>query len=115
MQVKLLSIILCLFITFVSAAAIASGQEDKVGWVVSFKDETPDSVVAKTVDALKKAGAEIDHEFSIIKGYAIKATKSVIDEFLGLDVVTSLKAEWKPIVEEDGVVTTFGGDEVKAQ
>ncbi|KAK6498613.1 hypothetical protein TWF481_011194 [Arthrobotrys musiformis] len=111
MQFKfLLSFLLCLFVTFVSAAAVLTGKEDKVGWVVSFKDGTPQSIVDFTLKNLKSLGADITHEFSIIKGFVIKATQSAVNEFYGLDGYAEIQSEWKPTIEEDGPVSAVGGN-----
>ncbi|RVD81758.1 uncharacterized protein DFL_009607 [Arthrobotrys flagrans] len=113
MQFKFFSFLVCLFIAFVSAAAITTGREDKIGWVVSFKDGTPQSIVDFTVENLKGVGAEITHEFTIIKGFVIKATQSAVNQFYGLDGYAQIQAEWKPIIEEDGPVTAVGGGRIQ--
>ncbi|KAK6352647.1 hypothetical protein TWF730_009464 [Orbilia blumenaviensis] len=104
MQFKLFSVLLCLFITFVSAAAILTGREEKVGYVVSFKDGTPSSIIDFTIKKLKEAGAEITHEFSIIKGFAMRATETAVTEFETLKDYAAIQSDWKPIIEKDGPV-----------
>ncbi|KAK6514108.1 hypothetical protein TWF506_008531 [Arthrobotrys conoides] len=112
MQFKLFSFLICLFVTFVSAAAVLTGKEGEVDWVVSFKDGTPQNIIDFTVTNLREAGAEITHEFSIIKGFVIKATESAVKQFQGLEGYTQIQAEWKPTIEEDGPVTAFGGGKI---
>ncbi|KAF3091949.1 hypothetical protein TWF569_000458 [Orbilia oligospora] len=114
MQIKFLSFLICLFVTFVSAAAIFTGKEGQVDWVVSFKDGTPQSIIDFTVKNLKEAGAEITHEFSIIEGFVIKATEAAVKAFQGLEGYAQIQAEWKPTIEQDGPVTAFGGGKIRA-
>ncbi|KAK6339465.1 hypothetical protein TWF718_008878 [Orbilia javanica] len=110
MQLKFFSFLTYLFVAFVSVAAMTNGKEDEVGWVVSFKDNTPQSIIDFTVKGLKKVGAEVTHEFSLIKGFVIKATQAAIDEFETIEGYAEIQADWKPTIEKDGPVNAFGGN-----
>jgi len=79
-------------------AAFALAQAPQVPVVVSYPEDTPQSVLEEAMDAIKKAGGIITHEYSIIKGFAAKATKDALDtvKALGYDAV----------VEADQIIDT---------
>ena len=89
-------------------AAFAFAQAQQVPVVVSYPEDTPQSVLEDAMDAIRKAvgcdsgvhtgmlmltsmfqGGIITHEYSIIKGFAAKATKDALDQVkaLGYDAL----------------------------
>ncbi|KAF3940716.1 hypothetical protein ABW19_dt0203263 [Dactylella cylindrospora] len=68
MQFKFLSVLLLLFIGFVSATAMARPAppiEDS--WMLTFPNDTPQAVYSSLVGELKGLGGVITHEYSLIK------------------------------------------------
>ena len=60
MKFSILSMLAC------AAVAIAVVQPQKAV-IVSYPEDTPDSVVEKAMDAIKEAGGSITHEYKLIK------------------------------------------------
>ncbi|KAG0647901.1 Uncharacterized protein D0Z07_5898 [Hyphodiscus hymeniophilus] len=90
--------------------------------IVSYPDDTPDSVVDKAMDAVKAAGGmvcarlsishnllgfRITHEYKLIKGFAAKAPAKV------LETVQTWGNDYHAIIEEDQMVTAVGGSTSK--
>ncbi|KAF2205398.1 hypothetical protein GQ43DRAFT_468169 [Delitschia confertaspora ATCC 74209] len=71
--------------------------------IISYPNETPDSIVEDAMRAIKDAGGQITHTYNIIKGFACTAPQ------LALESVQSLSAKYTALIEEDGVVHTQGG------
>ncbi|KAM3084258.1 hypothetical protein ACMFMF_001615 [Clarireedia jacksonii] len=72
--------------------------------IVSYPDDTPNSVIDKAMDAIRAAGGVITHEYKLIKGFAAKAPVKV------LDTVQAWGNEYHAFIEEDQIVTTAGSN-----
>ncbi|KAF7960007.1 hypothetical protein EAE96_001608 [Botrytis aclada] len=66
--------------------------------IVSYPDDTPNDVVQQAMDAIKKAGGIITHEYKLIKGFAAKAPAQV------LVTVQAWGNDYHAVIEEDQVV-----------
>ncbi|TGO66619.1 hypothetical protein BOTNAR_0057g00020 [Botryotinia narcissicola] len=66
--------------------------------IVSYPDDTPNDVVQQAMDAIKKAGGTITHEYNLIKGFAAKAPAQV------LVTVQAWGNNYHAVIEEDQVV-----------
>ncbi|KAI1341814.1 hypothetical protein F5Y15DRAFT_348290 [Xylariaceae sp. FL0016] len=90
------------FLTALAAALAASrgafAVDVQKAVIVSFPSETPDDVVSRAMDDIRKAGGMITHEYQLIKGFAAKAPQKIIES------VTAWSAEFNAVVEEDQVV-----------
>jgi hypothetical protein len=93
-----LTILFSLMMALMAAYVMAVAPLQAV--IISYPNETPQSVVDSAMEEVRKAGGEITHIYNIIKGFACKAPATVLEK------VESLSAEFKAIVESDGVVTT---------
>ncbi|KAK3719638.1 hypothetical protein LTR37_004175 [Vermiconidia calcicola] len=79
-------------------AAAAHPQQQPV--VVSYPKDTPQSVIDKAMAAIKQAGGVITHEYSLIKGFAAKASEEA------LDTIQSLGNQHDVVIEKDQMVHT---------
>ncbi|RAO70640.1 uncharacterized protein BHQ10_006652 [Talaromyces amestolkiae] len=70
--------------------------------VVSYPDNTPDSVLNEAKKAITDAGGWITHEFNLFKGFAAKASSSAIE------TIQASSANFLPVIEEDKIVTVDG-------
>jgi hypothetical protein len=68
--------------------------------IISFPNDTPDSVVEDCKESIRSNGGVITHEYNIIKGFAAKAESSA------LEFVTTMGSKYSMEMEEDGIVTT---------
>ncbi|GAP88956.1 putative proteinase propeptide protein [Rosellinia necatrix] len=85
----------------ISALAIAQGAfavDIQKAIIMSFPHETPDDVVSRAMDDIRKAGGTITHEYKLLKGFAAKAPQKI------LETVTAWSSEYNAVIEEDQVV-----------
>ncbi|KAI1160036.1 hypothetical protein F5B18DRAFT_634233 [Nemania serpens] len=66
--------------------------------IMTFPQETPDSVVSRAMEDIRKAGGTITHEYKLLKGFAAKAPQKVLES------VTAWSTEYHAIIEEDQIV-----------
>ncbi|RFU32664.1 hypothetical protein B7463_g3657, partial [Scytalidium lignicola] len=66
--------------------------------IVTYPDDTPDSVISDAKDAITKAGGVITHEYNLFKGFAAQTPATA------LDTVQTLGSKYNPVIEEDQVV-----------
>jgi hypothetical protein len=94
--------------------------------IVSYPDNTPDSVLDKAKDAIKEAGGIITHEYKIIK-YALSISLSEIIHGISLtldsrgfaaqapakvlEAVQIMGNDYHAIIEEDQMVSVSGNGE----
>ncbi|KAF2811667.1 uncharacterized protein BDZ99DRAFT_384919 [Mytilinidion resinicola] len=72
--------------------------------IVSYPDSTPNSVLDKAKSAIVEAGGIITHEYSkSVRAFSCNAPTAVLEN------VQAWGNEYNALVEEDSVVTTFGG------
>ncbi|KAF2491828.1 hypothetical protein BU16DRAFT_530257 [Lophium mytilinum] len=90
-------------ILFALLAALAMAKAPLKSVIVSYPDSTPNSVLDKAKSAIVEAGGIITHEYNIIKAFACNAPTAVLEN------VQAWGNEYNALVEEDSVVTTFGG------
>lgn len=114
MKFYILSLLLALLAITVTAVA------PQKAIIVTYPKHTPDSVVQDAMKAIKEAGGVITHEYSkfeffhcirespltavpdLFKGFAAKASAKA------LETVTTLGAEFNPVIEEDSIVSIDG-------
>ncbi|KAI1196543.1 hypothetical protein F5X97DRAFT_325375 [Nemania serpens] len=66
--------------------------------IMTFPQGTPDSVVSRAMEDIRKAGGTITHEYKLLKGFAAKAPQKIIE------TVTTWSTEYHAIIEEDQIV-----------
>ena len=94
MRFALLSVATALLAS--SAMAVAPHRQVIMSW----PNDTPDSVVEAAKQAIIDAKGVITHEYNIIKGFACHAPASVFE------MVSTMNAQHPPEIEEDGIVST---------
>ncbi|KAI1293335.1 hypothetical protein F5Y03DRAFT_400002 [Xylaria venustula] len=87
----------------IAAAALAAAQgavavDIQKAIIMTFPQETPDNVVSRAMDDIRKAGGTITHEYKLLKGFAAKAPQKIIES------VTAWSSEYHAVMEEDQVV-----------
>ncbi|KAF2792153.1 hypothetical protein K505DRAFT_308170 [Melanomma pulvis-pyrius CBS 109.77] len=85
-------------LALVTASAMAVAPHKSV--IISYPNDTPQSVVDDAMESIEKAGGKITHKYNIIKGFACEAPVS------SLETVSVMNTEFAASIEEDGVVTT---------
>ncbi|KAI1175776.1 hypothetical protein F4777DRAFT_304938 [Nemania sp. FL0916] len=90
------------FLSVIAATlAIAQGAaavDIQKAIIVSFPHVTPDDVVNRAMDDIRKAGGTITHEYKLLKGFAAKAPQKIIES------VTAWSSEYHATIEEDQIV-----------
>ncbi|EEH37597.1 hypothetical protein PAAG_08015 [Paracoccidioides lutzii Pb01] len=81
-------------------AALAGNQPIK-SFVVSYPDNTPDSVVDQAIEAIQMAGGFITHRYNLIKGFAATAPAQA------MELVSTLGEGYNAYVEEDSTVSIY--------
>ncbi|KAI0809417.1 hypothetical protein GGR55DRAFT_649883 [Xylaria sp. FL0064] len=66
--------------------------------IMSFPRDTPDNVINRAMDDIRKAGGTITHEYKLLKGFAAKAPQKIIES------VTEWSTEYHAVIEEDQIV-----------
>ncbi|KAH8160620.1 hypothetical protein CIB48_g7622 [Xylaria polymorpha] len=66
--------------------------------IMSFPQGTPDDVVNRAKEEVRKAGGTITHEYKLLKGFAAKAPQKIIES------VTAWSSEYHAVIEEDQIV-----------
>ncbi|RDW83104.1 hypothetical protein BP5796_04595 [Coleophoma crateriformis] len=87
---------------FALASLVLAAAKPQKAVIVSYPDNTPDSVVTKAMDTIKSAGGIITHEYKLIKGFAAKAPAKA------LETVQTLGNEYQAVIEEDQMVSVAG-------
>ncbi|KAH8593650.1 hypothetical protein B0O99DRAFT_626738 [Bisporella sp. PMI_857] len=67
--------------------------------IVSYPNETPDSIIEQAKNAIKEAGGMITHEYKIIKGFAAKAPPKILES------VQVWGNDYHALIEEDAMVS----------
>ncbi|KAL2825430.1 hypothetical protein BDW59DRAFT_146203 [Aspergillus cavernicola] len=68
--------------------------------LVTYPNDTPDSVIDCAKDSIRKAGGIITHEYSlVIKGFAANAPEEAIQQ------ISTQSAMYKPTIEQDQPVS----------
>ncbi|KAJ5937156.1 hypothetical protein N7454_004811 [Penicillium verhagenii] len=70
--------------------------------IVTFPKGTPSNVIADAKHALVASGGIITHEYTLINGFAAEAPVNA------LQTLSTESTEYKPIIEEDKIVTANG-------
>ncbi|EAT90867.1 hypothetical protein HBI56_217240 [Parastagonospora nodorum] len=86
------------FVALLATFAMAVAPQKSV--IMSWPNDTPDSVVQAAKQAIIDAKGTITHEYNIIKGFACTGPASVFE------FVSTMNNDHKPEIEEDGVVYT---------
>ncbi|RPA84736.1 hypothetical protein BJ508DRAFT_412488 [Ascobolus immersus RN42] len=67
----------------------------KKHYVVSFNNDTPQSVIDKAIKDVEATGGIITHKYNLIKGFAVYAPEKT------MSTVSTLDSKYGPTVEED--------------
>ncbi|KAF2033521.1 hypothetical protein EK21DRAFT_58431 [Setomelanomma holmii] len=94
MRFILTSVVVALLAVFTMAVAPHKSV------IMSWPNDTPDSVVEEAKQAIIAAKGTITHEYNIIKGFACTGPASIFEK------VSTMNADHKPEIEEDGIVYT---------
>ncbi|OJD20016.1 hypothetical protein AJ78_00032 [Emergomyces pasteurianus Ep9510] len=89
-----------LVLALLAPAVLAVTPERTV--LVTYPENTPCSVIDQAVQAVKDAGGKVTHQFELIKGFAATGPSTVFE------MVSTLSEKFRPWIEDDQVVTTFG-------
>ncbi|KAI9845653.1 MAG: hypothetical protein M1837_004627 [Sclerophora amabilis] len=92
-----------LLVALFAVAAFACPDQKKAV-LVSYSNDTPDSVLSQAKDAIIKAGGVITHEYSLFKGFAATAPAKA------LEAIKVAGSQYNPVVEEDQVVSVQNSD-----
>ncbi|CRG83217.1 hypothetical protein PISL3812_00568 [Talaromyces islandicus] len=76
--------------------------ESQKSVIISFPDNTPDSVILEAKKTITDAGGWITHEYNLFKGFAAKATSNA------LQTISTTSTNFLPVIEEDQVVSING-------
>ncbi|KAL5118810.1 hypothetical protein ACEQ8H_003313 [Pleosporales sp. CAS-2024a] len=87
-----------LFVALFATLAMAAAPHKSV--IMSWPNDTPDSVIEAAKKAIIDAKGTITHEYNIIKGFACTGPASIFE------FVSTMNADHQPEIEEDGVVYT---------
>ncbi|KAI9880473.1 MAG: hypothetical protein M1830_002825 [Pleopsidium flavum] len=90
---------LSVLIAICAVAVLGAAPQKSV--VVSYPQDTPDSVLTQAKDAIKAAGGMITHEYQLIKGFAAKAPAQA------LETIQTLESNYNPYIEEDQIVNAY--------
>jgi len=85
---------------FLVTAALGVAVQKQV--VITYPENTPDSVLNQAKEAIIEAGGSILHEYRLIKGFAAKASVKA------LETVHTLGENYSPWIEDDIIVTADG-------
>ncbi|KAL9106927.1 MAG: hypothetical protein Q9227_008113 [Pyrenula ochraceoflavens] len=96
MRLQLFILLIALFV----ASAIAIEPQKAV--VVTYKEDTPSSVIDEATAAIEQAGGHVTHVYHLIKGFAAKATDKT------LETVKNMGSQYLPNVQEDSIVSIDG-------
>ncbi|OCL08749.1 hypothetical protein AOQ84DRAFT_354327 [Glonium stellatum] len=95
MRLAIFSLLVVLLATY----AMAVAPQKSV--IVSYPDNTPDSVLSKAKQAVVEAGGVITHEYKIIKAFACNAPAAI------LETVQAWGSQYNAVVEEDSMVHAY--------
>ncbi|KAJ5888847.1 hypothetical protein N7495_008888 [Penicillium taxi] len=70
--------------------------------IITFPEGTPDRLISEAKESLVASGGVITHEYTLINGFAAEAPVDT------LQTLSTESTEFKPIIEEDDVVTING-------
>ncbi|OJJ44180.1 hypothetical protein ASPZODRAFT_145292 [Penicilliopsis zonata CBS 506.65] len=81
---------------------LALAAQSYKSFLVTYPQNTPDSVINDAKKALINAGGVITHEYHLLKGFAAQATENTIQ------TISTLSTTYNPFIEEDQIVTVDG-------
>ncbi|TVY68809.1 Uncharacterized protein LSUE1_G004529 [Lachnellula suecica] len=90
---------LTLFAILALATVVLSAAKPQKAVIVSYPDDTPDSVINSAMDAIKTAGGMITHEYKLIKGFAATAPAKA------LEMVQTMGNDYHAVIEEDQIAS----------
>ncbi|KAH8704262.1 hypothetical protein BGW36DRAFT_370982 [Talaromyces proteolyticus] len=91
-----------LFVFTFGLLQVALAVQPQKSVVITFPDNTPDSVLNDAKRTITDAGGWITHEYNLIKGFAAKATTNA------LQTISTSSTAFLPVIEEDKVVSASG-------
>ncbi|RMZ77871.1 hypothetical protein DV738_g4199, partial [Chaetothyriales sp. CBS 135597] len=88
-------------IAFIAAllAVCASAVVQLQSVIVSYPEDTPQSIIDQAVEVVKSTGGIVTHEFKIIRGFAAQASEAT------LEAIKAVGDQYVPLIECDGVVS----------
>jgi len=98
MKLSLLALIPALLA--IGTTAVATPQRSVI---VSYSDNTPETVVVQAMKAISDAGGMVTHQYTLFKGFAAQAPAKA------LDTVQAWGKDWNAVIEEDEIVSTNRG------
>ncbi|KAF4629638.1 hypothetical protein G7Y89_g8511 [Cudoniella acicularis] len=99
------------------AAVVLATTMPQKAVIVSYPDDTPDSIITQAMDAVREAGGLITHEYKLIKygrcsfprvllteerGFACKAPAKILQQ------VQTWGNDYHAVIEEDQMVSAYG-------
>ncbi|PMD39004.1 hypothetical protein L207DRAFT_490842 [Hyaloscypha variabilis F] len=94
---------LAIFSILALLTVVMAAAQPQKAVIVSYPNDTPDSIIDAAKDAIVAAGGVITHEYKLIKGFAAKASAKV------LDTVQTMGNDYHAVIEEDQMVSVVGG------
>ncbi|KAN0110343.1 hypothetical protein V8E51_006730 [Hyaloscypha variabilis] len=94
---------LAIFSILALLTVVMAAAQPQKAVIVSYPNDTPDSIIDAAKDAIVAAGGVITHEYKLIKGFAAKASAKV------LDTVQTMGNDYHAVIEEDQMVSIVGG------
>ncbi|MCJ1323458.1 hypothetical protein MMC10_000118 [Thelotrema lepadinum] len=94
-----MKLIVCVLLTIILAIQALDPSSPKKQYIVSYEDETPDSILEKTKTAIEAAGGQILSDISLIRGFAASMSEEAVNE------IKVVSVEYTPTIEEDQTVS----------
>ncbi|KAI9689454.1 MAG: hypothetical protein M1822_010105 [Bathelium mastoideum] len=88
-------------LAFLAASVLAQTAPQKAV-MVTYKQDTPNSVLEQAKAAIEQAGGLVTHEFKLIKGFAASAPAEILES------VQAWGTEHEARIEEDQTVYALG-------
>ncbi|KAJ5792220.1 uncharacterized protein N7503_008198 [Penicillium pulvis] len=89
-------------IAFMAMLPLALAAKSLKSVIITFPKGTPSSVITQAKDSLVASGGIITHEYFLINGFAAEAPVNA------LQTLSTESTEYKPVIEEDKVVSANG-------
>ncbi|QKX64317.1 uncharacterized protein TRUGW13939_11491 [Talaromyces rugulosus] len=97
---KLAPYFIVLILGLLQGALAVKAQQKSV--IITFPDDTPDTVMLEAKRTITDAGGWITHEYNLFKGFAAKASSNA------LQTISTASTNFLPVIEEDQVVSVNG-------
>ncbi|KAH9826400.1 inhibitor propeptide protein [Teratosphaeria destructans] len=88
-----------LLLAVFAALGFGSTSTPPKPYIISYPDDTDASVIHQARKAIEDAGGVIEHEYTLIKALAVKASKTM------LEPVQAMGTEHNVLIEEDQTIS----------